>query len=267
MLKIFSLWFRPCGSWQNCRCLPDSSRPGWSRTEPCRALQVGTAGGAPPEESGWQRQTRRHCRRSPGTCFPLSVSWWCWDWRGAAFLPMNQLAGFDSELWQKAETDTNPHVLAGFTSTTVLWLYSCLVLLLHPKTTDFSEPLMDFCSTQRDVYCSCRCWCHQTLIESGHLSVNTAAVTAKRKFIICWHYWILKLNLLTELKMEMTSGFHSGWWWRGIDRHCKGQNKSIIRELTDFCTSAHNLDTQLCWCLRSHSNLFGIVNQRAGLLM
>lgn len=151
--------------------------------------------------------------------------------------------------------------------TPVLWLYSCLVLLLHHKTTDFSELLMDFCSTERDVYCSCRCRGHQTLIESGHLSVNTAAVTAKRKFIICWHYWILKLNLLTELKMEMTSGFHSGGWWRGMDRHRQGQNKSIIRELTDFCTSAHNLDTQLCWCLRCVSNLFGIVNQWAGLFM
>lgn len=52
-----------------------------------------------------------------------------------------------------------------------------------------------------------------------------------------------------------------------MDRHRKGQHKIIIREFTYFCTSAHNLDTQLCWCLESLSNLFGIVNQLAGLLM
>lgn len=109
----FRLWFRPSGSWENFHCLPDSSRWGWSRTEPCRVQQVVTAGGALPRPAGWQPaslcqgQWARHCRL-PGTCYPLGVSGRYWDRLGPAFLLIILFVGFDWNPWQTAEIDKNP---------------------------------------------------------------------------------------------------------------------------------------------------------------
>lgn len=131
----FRLRFRPSGSWENFHGLPDSSRRGWSRTEPCRVQQVVTAGGALPRTPGWQPASlcQGHCRL-PGTCYPLCVSGRYWDRLGPAFLLINPLAGFDWNPWQTAEIDTKTNEEAACLTwthdrvTPVLILTDCVVL-------------------------------------------------------------------------------------------------------------------------------------------
>lgn len=104
---VSSLRVTPWGSWDNIYCLPGSCLWGWSRTEPCRELEAGTAGGAPPQAPGcwsaasrqWQTHHRCH-RRLLGACsHPLCVWWWC----RVLGLLMDPPVGYAQQLWEQAK--------------------------------------------------------------------------------------------------------------------------------------------------------------------